>query len=291
METEQTREIVIDGTFFSNFDEFFALMELLISDGQSTSIPSLENLQALLETQKDRVILLVWENADLSRITFDTNAAAEYRKKHPESTCSADVSLYEMITNVLNDRSRGYRCEVNAVDGLRMAEYDFQVSSLSGTYAVSEITEADIDETAALYRENTEYFESLGIVPDRDTVIADMARYPEGSDPANRHFVIFRDPDVIAAADIILHWPRQDAVCIDLIILSKELQGFSYGSEILRDMLDAFASCGFMWVQAGFDPQNTAAAKFFKRNWFVDLPAETRQSDGKKYRQMIRGLQ
>ena len=301
MENRVTREIVIDGTFFSNFKEFYELMHLLVCDGTSEEEATLSGLQRMLEAHKEYYILLVWENADLSRITFGFDAAAQYYEKHkdddPEyawmfegSAEQRGRSLYGVITEILMRQDLGYLCELNAVDGLRMADYEFHVSSLSDTYEVTAAQEKDIPELIALYNENEEYFRQLEFETAEEAVRNDMVRLPEGCDPDNKHFVIFRDPDVIAAADIFLHYPRQDAVWIDLIMLSKDLQGFSYGSEILRDILDAFAKCGFMWAEAGFIKGNISAEKFFHRNWFVDLHRESDEG-GQTYHHMIRGLQ
>ena len=291
MENKITREIVIDGTFFNNFEEFYNLLSLLLIDRQAEeNEASLENMTALMETQKDYYILLAWENADLSRITFGHDALVSYCSARGE-TAEADQTLYDKITEILTRKDLGYQCELNAVDGLRMAEYSFDPKSLSDTYDVSVITEDDIPEVLALYMENPEYMKLRGIEAAPDAIRSEMNKCPDGCAKENKYYVIFRDPDVIAAADIYLHYPRQDAIYIDLIMISKELQGFSYGSEILRDILDAFAACGFMWAEAGFLKGNVSAEKFFRRNWFVDLHSETKEEDGSVWHHMIRGLQ
>lgn len=303
MENLITKERVIDGTFFSSFEEFYDLLYLLLSDDpEKKTEASLENLQALMETQKDYYVLLVWENADLTRITFGYEETARYYRqrmendpeaaeRYQEASENRGRTIFGLILDILNDKENGYQCEVNTVDGLRMADYTFDVRSLSDTYEVSVIGEDDFAEVLALYQENPEYYTLLKFEPSYDTIREDMKKCPKGLDPANKYYVVFRDPDAIAVADIYLHYPRQDAVWIDLIMLSKELQGFSYGSEILRDMLDAFAKCGFMWAEVGFVKGYQAAEKFFSRNWFVDLQTETKEEDGRIYRHMIRGLQ
>ena len=292
MENKITKERVIDGTFFSNFKEFFELMYLLL-DESGTPAPeaTLENLQSLMESQKNYYVLLVWENADLSRITFDEEAALNYIKAHPDRGDLYDMSLYDAIIEILRRKDLGYHCEVNEVDGLRMADYSFDCASMSDTYQVDIITEKDFDDVLYIYRDNPEYFEQLGIEPSYETIRHDMAKCPQGCDISNKYFVIFRDPDPVAVADVYLHYPRQDAIWLDLIMISKDLRGLSFGSEILRDILDSFARCGFMWAEAGFIKGNRAAEKFFHRNWFVDLLTETSEEDGTVYHHMIRGLQ
>ena len=294
MENKITRELVIDGTFFNNFEEFYNLLSLLLIDQEAAeNEASLENFQALMETQKDYYVLMVWENADLSRITFGDEAMAEYYRKRSEEmpVDKKGMTLYDRIVEIIVNKDLGYQCELNEVDGLRMADYTFDPKSLSDTYDVSVITEDDIPEVLALYQENPEYMKLRGIEATPDAIRAEMEKCPEKCSKENKYYVVFRDPDVIAAADVYLHYPRQDAVYIDLIMISKELQGFSYGSEILRDILDAFAACGFMWAEAGFLKGNLSAEKFFHRNWFVDLHTETKEEDGSVWHHMIRGLQ
>lgn len=303
MENKITKERVIDGVFFNSFEEFFDLIKLLIHDDYEAEIePSLENLLMIMEGQKDYYVLLTWENADLSKITFGYEMTAQYYEKrmdtHPEYRELAEMAhkqlgrtLFGLITDIFMDKEHGYNCELLLVDGLRMADYDFDYHKLSNTYDVELINEDNYVDVLELYRDNMQYFEQLGIEPDLELVKKDAQRCPKDCDPKNKYFVVLRDPDVVGAARIYLHYPRQDAVWIDFIMIPNEMQGFSYGSEMLRDMLDEFARCGFMWAEAGYAKGNRQAEKFWHRNWFVDLMSETREEDGLVYHHMIRGLQ
>ncbi|MCR5794620.1 MAG: hypothetical protein K6G61_04650 [Solobacterium sp.] len=303
MENRITKERILDGVLFSSFEEFFDLAKLLIYDDFEAEIePSLENLKMIMQSQKDYYVLLTWENADLSRIAFSYEATAKYYKdrmdRHPEYAEYAEMAekqlgrtLFGLITDIFMDRDSGYLCELLLVDGLRMAEYTFDIRKLSGIYDAQLIRESDYEDVLRLYRDNMQYFEQLGITPTIDTVRHDAERCPKGCDPKNKYFVVLRDPDVVCAARLCLHYPRQDAVWIDFMMIPSDMQGFSFGSEILRDMLDAFTECGFMWVEAGYAKGNRQAEKFWHRNWFVDLHSETNEEDGLTYHHMIRGLQ
>jgi GNAT superfamily N-acetyltransferase len=303
METKITKERIIDGTLFSSFEEFFDLVKLLVYDDFEKEIePSLENLKMIMESQKDYYVLLTWENADLSKIAFSYDMTARYyedrAESHPEYHEYAEMAkkqlgrtLFGLITDIFMDKESGYNCELLLVDGLRMAEYEFDYHKLSATYDVELISENNYEEVLQLYKDNMQYFDHLGIEPTIETVAQDAHRCPKDCDPSNKYFVVLRDPDVVGAARIYLHYPRQDAVWIDFIMISSEMQGLSFGSEILRDMLDVFADCGFMWAEAGYVKGNRQAEKFWHRNWFVDLLTETREDDGLVYHHMIRGLQ
>lgn len=303
MENKITKERIIDGMLFGSFEEFFDLIKLLVHDNPEEEMePSLENLVKIMELQKDYYVLLTWENADLSKITFGYEMTAQYYEKRADQNPAyaqyaenaknqLGRTLFGLITDIFMDKERGYHCELLLVDGLRMADYNFDYHKLSATYDVELISEDNYGEVLELYKDNMQYFEQLGIEPDLETVKHDAAVCPEGCDPANRYFVLLRDPDVVGAARICLHYPRQDAVWIDFIMIPSDMQGFSYGSEMLRDMLDAFTECGFMWAEAGYVKGNRQAEKFWHRNWFVDLMSETRQEDGQVYHHMIRGLQ
>lgn len=303
MENKITKERIIDGVLFSSFEEFFDLVKLLVYDDFEAEIePSLENLKMIMQSQKDYYVLLTWENADLSKIAFAYEATAKYYEdrmdRHPEYKKYAEMAknqlgrtLFGLITDIFMDRDSGYLCELLLVDGLRMAEYEFDIRKLSDTYDVEPVSEANYEDVLQLYQDNMPYFEHIGVTPTIETVKTDAQRCPAGCDPANKYFVLLRDPDVVGAARVCLHYPRQDAVWIDFMMIPSDMQGFSYGSEILRDMLDAFADCGFMWAEAGYVKGNRQAEKFWHRNWFVDLLTETNEEDGLTYHHMIRGLQ
>lgn len=303
MENKITKERIIDGVLFNSFEEFFDLFKLLIYDDFEKEIePSLENLRMIMESQKDYYVLLTWENADLSKIAFGYEMTAKYyedrieqNQEYAEYAEAAKKqlgrTLFGLITDIFMDKESGYNCELLLVDGMRMAEYDFDYHKLSDTYDVELIGEGNYEDVLELYKDNMQYFEQFGITPTIETVRQDAERCPKDCDPANRYFVVLRDPDVVGAARIYLHYPRQDAVWIDFIMIPSDMQGFSYGSEMLRDMLDAFTDCGFMWAEAGYVKGNRQAEKFWHRNWFVDLMTETREDDGLVYHHMIRGLQ
>lgn len=303
MENKITKELIIDGVLFSSFEEFFDLMRVLLDEENETEIqPTIENLRKIMEKQKDYYILLTWENADLSKIAFGYEMTAKYYRdrmdEHPEYEEYAEAAekqlgrtLFGLITDIFMDKESDYHCELLLVDGMRMADYVFDYHKLSATYDVELVNEENYEDILQLYLDNMQYFDQLGIVPTIETVKQDAKRCPQNCDPANQYFVLLRDPDVVGAARIYLHYPRQDAVWIDFIMIPGDMQGFSYGSEMLRDMLDAFADCGFMWAEAGYVKGNRQAEKFWHRNWFVDLLTETREEDGLIYHHMIRGLQ
>ncbi len=297
-EQRNTIEIVLDGFLFPTFPELFdGINELLGNEATEALEPSPENIGWILKQNTVDNILITWENADLSRQAFGYDMTARYYENIPGAEKKAEnarmhigKTIFDRVIAVMEKKDAGYECEVVLVDGRRLDEYTFDPHALSDIYDVELISEDNYAEVLELYQNNQEYFDLLGTVPTMETVMKDAAKCPPKADPAKKYYVLFKDPELVGVADIYLGYPRQDAVWIDLFMIRKDLQGWSYGSEILRDMLDVFTGCGFVWAEAGFVKGNAKAQKFWKRNWFVDLHQET-EENGIVYHHMIRGLQ
>ncbi|MBQ5342803.1 MAG: hypothetical protein J6Z24_05010, partial [Oscillospiraceae bacterium] len=173
MENKITKERIIDGVLFNSFEEFFDLIKLLIYDDFEKPIePSLENLRMIMESQEDYYVLLTWENADLSKIAFGYEMTAKYyedridrdpayRENAENAKKQLGRTLFGLITDVFMDRESGYHCELLLVDGMRMAEYDFDYRKLSDTYDVELVSEENYADVLQLYLDNMQYYDQL----------------------------------------------------------------------------------------------------------------------------------
>ncbi|MBE6122110.1 MAG: GNAT family N-acetyltransferase [Solobacterium sp.] len=256
MEEEKNR-ITITGYTFSTGEELCGQLAYLL-DSQETELDKI--LYGV------RGLTLIWEHADVSARVLE--------------------SAYDEICEEIRRTDDGHDIALVLIEGTQIPEFSFDCHDLSSIYDVENITEEHYKEIFDLYNENKDYFDYLN----SEVTMESIHREAMASDGQTRFFVAFRDPDLVGIANVILQYPRMDTVWIDSFMIKKDLQGFSYGSEILRDMLDAFASCGFVWAQTGVPEGFPAAEKFWKRNWFIDLHKYS-EKDGVKIRHLIRGLQ
>lgn len=254
---EEERKITINGYTFSTEEELCTQLAYLLDKDET-------DLKEILKGESG--LTIIWEHADVSALVLE--------------------SLYDEICTEIRRTDDGHDIALALIEGTQIPEYQFQAQDLSSIYDVENITEEHYKEIYDLYNENHDYFDYLN----SEVTMESIHREAMASDGETRFFVAFRDPDLVGIANVILHYPRMDTVWIDSFMIKKDLQGFSYGSEILRDMLDAFTRCGFVWAQTGVPEGFPAAEKFWKRNWFIDLHKYS-EKDGVRIRHLIRGLQ
>ncbi len=262
---QQEKTITIDGYHISTVKELCEQLAFFLDKSiRITDDTYFNDLEEILRGEYD--LTIIWQHADVSELVMEE----EYQR-----SC-------EQIRRTDN----GHDCRLALIEGTILPEYTFDYHELSSIYDVTLITEDQYQEIHDLYQQNKDWFDYLNADVTLET-IHDEAR---ASDGETRFFVAFREPEVVGIANIILEYPRMDTVWIDSFMIRKDLQGFSYGSEILRDMLDAFTRCGFIWVQTGVPDGFPAAEKFWRRNWFAELHKYS-EKDGVKLRHLIRGLQ
>ena len=264
------KELTLNGYNVSSVEELYGQLAWLLDepfrdDGQLSDLP------ALLDGKKD--ILIVWEHADVSRMIL-------------EEKTEDGRSEFDALCDEIRRTDDGHEIALVLLEGTRLPAYTFDYHNLSSIYDVENIDESHYEEIYSLYTENKDWFE----YQNAEVTMESIHREALASDGVTRFFVAFREPELVGIANVILEYPRMDTVWIDSFMIRKDLQGFSYGSEILRDMLDAFTDCGFIWVQTGVPEGFPAAEKFWRRNWFADLHKRS-EKDGVTIKHMIRGLQ
>ncbi len=167
---------------------------------------------------------------------------------------------------------------------------DFDYTKLSSIYTIKRIEESNYEDILKLYKSNPQYFSYFGKEPTIETVKQDAYSLPKDGTLNNKYYLAYYDPECIAVLDLYLGYPDEETAWIGLLMIRKDLQGLSYGSEILRDILDYLTECGFTWVSLAYFKDNKQAEKFWQRNWFVPKH-RIEKYDDKEFIKMIRGLQ
>ncbi len=148
-------------------------------------------------------------------------------------------------------------------------------SSLSGTYEVRRLTEADVPAVLALCRGNPLFYRHCPPAPAVETIRADMAALPPRKESKDKYYLGFFDGEALAAVlDLIVGFPTPEAAFWGFFMLDRSRQGRSEGSRLVSELCASLAGMGFREVRLGWVRGNPQAEHFWKKNGFRENGAQ-----------------
>lgn len=141
------------------------------------------------------------------------------------------------------------------------------ITALSPAYSVRRLTPEDADAVLALAAGNELFYRYHPPLPDRESILSDMAALPPGKGPEDKYFLGFlREDRLTAVMDLILDYPEADSAWVGWFILSPACQGRGVGSGILRDVEAALRAAGFRELRLAMDKGNPQSRAFWTKN-------------------------
>lgn len=148
--------------------------------------------------------------------------------------------------------------------------------SLSRTWTVRALTEADLNALLALCRGNPLYYRHCPPDVTADSLRADLAALPPGAAPEDKYFLgFYGDAGLVAAMDLILNWPRTGTAFIGFFMVAAAAQGRGMGSSIVRQAADALKAQGFDRLRLGYVKTNPQSRGFWLKNSFAPTGTES----------------
>ena len=131
------------------------------------------------------------------------------------------------------------------------------ITALSSTYAVRQLTPEDADAVLALAAGNALFYRYHPPLPDRESILSDMTALPPGKGPEDKYFLgLFQGERLTAVMDLILGYPEADSAWM----------GWGVGSGILRDVEAALRAAGFRTLRLAVDRGNPQSWAFWTKN-------------------------
>lgn len=148
-------------------------------------------------------------------------------------------------------------------------EAPFLPASLSETYTVRRLEEADLEALLALCRGNPLYYRHCPPEPTPESLRGDMAALPSGKEPEDKYYLgYFQRGRLAAALDLILRYPDDQTAFIGFFMVEKDLQGTGVGTAMMQELFAALHGDGFCAVRLGWAKGNPQSEHFWKKNGF-----------------------
>lgn len=163
------------------------------------------------------------------------------------------------------------------------------IETLTQRYQVRSMT-MYLNELAALYQENPQYFQAMGQEPPTENLWEDLVAVPEGISSENKCFLGFWDgAKLVAVLELLIDYPAENFAYIGLFMVSADRQGSGEGSRIMEEVFAWLKSDGYQWVELAYTYGNAQSEAFWKKNGFI--PNGTiRQQDSYYVMEMQRKL-
>ena len=143
------------------------------------------------------------------------------------------------------------------------------IPSLSRTYTVRPLDEADLPALLALCRSNPLYYRHCPPPPSRESLLSDMSALPARKKTTEDKYYLgfWRGETLSAVLDLILRHPNGHTAFIGFFMLDAALQGRGEGSRIVGDILRAL-SREFTAVRLAYVKTNPQSKHFWLKNGF-----------------------
>lgn len=150
-------------------------------------------------------------------------------------------------------------------------EAPFLPASLSETYTVRRLEEADMEALLALCRGNPLYYQYCPPEPTLEGLRGDMEALPPGKGPEDKYYLgYFQEGRLAAALDLILGYPNGQTAFIGFFMVDNALQKKGVGTAIVGELLSALKKRGFCAVRLGWAKGNPQSEHFWKKNGFCE---------------------
>jgi RimJ/RimL family protein N-acetyltransferase len=149
------------------------------------------------------------------------------------------------------------------------------IGSLSATYRVRRLEDADISEIFTLCEGNPFYYQYCPPPVTVESIKKDMLALPPGKTMADKYFLgYFSDGLLIAVMDLIAGYPDAETAFIGFFMMAQPMQGKNFGTEIITEACHALKGEGFSEVRLGYAKGNGQSEAFWLKNHFEKTGAE-----------------
>ena len=138
-----------------------------------------------------------------------------------------------------------------------------ELETLSDTYTVRALTDADIPDVLELYKGNPFYFQHCPPAPSAESVQADLRALPPGKQRNDKFFLgFFEGKTLVAVMDLIAQYPDAETAFIGLFMVAKAFQDAGIGTKIVFGCLQSLRRSGYSRVQLGYVKTNYQVRSF-----------------------------
>lgn len=143
--------------------------------------------------------------------------------------------------------------------------------SISQTYTVRHLTEADVPAVFELCRTNPLFYKHCPPAVTEDSIRADMQALPPRKTMADKYYLGYFDGGRLAAVlDLILGFPNEETAFIGFFMVDAGLQRHGVGSALVEELCRHLKSCGFSAVRLGWVKDNPQSEHFWHKNQFKE---------------------
>lgn len=143
------------------------------------------------------------------------------------------------------------------------------LEDLTKTYRVDSMS-MHVEELAALYQENPQYFEAMGQEVPTENLWEDLVAVPEGASSENKCFIGFWDgPKLVAVLELLLDYPAENTAYVGLFMMSASRQRTGEGSRIMEEVYAWLRQDGYAWVELSYAYGNAQSENFWRKNGFT----------------------
>lgn len=151
-----------------------------------------------------------------------------------------------------------------SVVGIEVECIRLPLQTLNGTWAVRELTPADIPEMLRVAQSNPLFYRYMRPDPTPANLAADLTALPPRRTMADKHFFGWFDGEhLVAMMDLIAHHPRPDMAFIGWFILDGGKQGHGLGRRLVGDVLAMLKAQGVHEVRLGRIEGNPQSERFW----------------------------
>lgn len=142
------------------------------------------------------------------------------------------------------------------------------IDSLTQRYRVCSMADY-LGALAALYRENPQYFQAMGLEIPGENLWEDLVAVPPGKSVMDKCFLGFWEGEtLVAVLELLADYPEADTVYIGLFMMAASRQGAGEGSRIMEEVFTWLKSDGFTRVELEYTYGNQQSEAFWKKNGF-----------------------
>lgn len=153
------------------------------------------------------------------------------------------------------------KCGVLAIGVERLR---LPLERLSGTYAVRELTQADIPEMLRLARSNPLFYRYMRPDPTEENLASDLTALPPRRTLADKHFFGWFDGErLVAMMDLILHHPSPEMAFVGWFMVDGARQGCGLGRQLVQQVLTLLREEGITEVRLGRIEGNPQSEHFW----------------------------
>ena len=172
---------------------------------------------------------------------------------------AADADPRDMERYYPPEKQRQYGALAIGVERIRLP-----LHTLSGAYAVRELTPADLPEMLRVARSNPLFYRYMRPDPTEENLAADLKALPPCRTMADKHFFgWFAGARLIAMMDLIAQHPQPDMAFIGWFMVDAACQGQGLGRRLVSDVLEMLRRQGVAEVRLGRIAGNPQSEHFW----------------------------